>query len=82
MGNIETEKVLNFFNLSAEKIDRSCLSDLRVSAGEYDQQALSALIETGLVEYDTRTGIAFQQPDEWDVMLSPKAINLLTNSLY
>lgn len=75
--SIGAEKVLNFFNLSAESLGSTCLSALRVPAGQYDRKELNELIDSELVEFDTRTGISCQQPEDWDVLLSDRGIELL-----
>ncbi len=53
------------------------LEDLRAPAGTFDQTTAQGLALEGLVEYDTRTGIAFQTSEDWDLLLTEQGRRVL-----
>jgi hypothetical protein len=50
------------------------LEELRAPAGSFRQEAASELLEQGLVRYVTETGIAFQGPEDWDIVLTDQGM--------
>ena len=63
----DLQRVMQLFRIS-QLPDR--LEELRAPAGSFRQEAASELLEKGLVRYETETGIAFQGPEDWDIVLT------------
>lgn len=53
------------------------LEGLRMPAGSFDPATAQDLALEGLVEFDTRTGIAFQTWEEWDLVLTNQGSSIL-----
>ena len=57
--------------------DTSSLADLRIPTGSFRISDAQELIDRGLAQYRTETGIAFQVRDDWDLIPTEKGRNLL-----
>lgn len=57
--------------------DASSLAELRMPAGSFPISDAQELIDRGLAQYQTETGIAFQVRDDWDLIPTEKGRNLL-----
>lgn len=57
--------------------DTSSLADLRIPAGSFQISDAQELIDRGLAQYRTETGIAFQVREDWDLVPTEKGRTLL-----
>ena len=53
------------------------LEDLTLPAGFSRGPAPRELLDAGFVRYRTETGIAFQEPDDWDIVLTVRGMRVL-----
>lgn len=53
------------------------VSELRAPARSFTLSAIEPLVEKGLIEFDTRTGIAFQTHADWDVIPTEAGLQIL-----
>ncbi len=58
--------------------DTSPLAELRIPAGSFEVCDAQELVDRGLAQYRTETGIAFQVREEWDLVPTEKGRELLT----
>lgn len=58
----------------------SDLSGLRAPAGSFAVADVAPLIDRGMVEFDTRTGIACQGVNDWALQLTPTGMETLRAS--
>lgn len=57
--------------------DTSSLAELRMPAGSFEISHAQELVDRGLAQYRTETGIAFQVREEWDLVPTEKGRELL-----
>jgi hypothetical protein len=57
--------------------DASSLAELRMPAGSFEISDAQELVDRGLAQYRTETGIAFQVREEWDLVPTEKGRELL-----
>lgn len=57
--------------------DTSPLAELRMPPGSFQISDAQELIDRGLAQYRTETGIAFQVREEWDLVPTEKGRELL-----
>ena len=74
------KRLLEFFGRGSDSAEECDFSSLRLPAGTFCRQAFSDLNDLELVEFDTRTGIACQGPDEWDVVPTIQGWQKLQNA--
>lgn len=70
----DRERVMRLFGV-AQLPDH--LEELRVPAGDGRSEIPRDLLDGDLVRYRTETGIAFQEPDDWDIVLTERGMRLL-----
>lgn len=58
----------------------SDLNGLRAPAGSFAVSDVAPLIDKGMVEFDTRTGISCQGIDDWALQLTPTGMETLRAS--
>ena len=56
------------------------LSELRAPAGSFVVTDITPLVDEGMVEFETRTGISCQGVDDWALRLTTKGIESLRDS--
>jgi hypothetical protein len=71
------KRLLELFSL---KETPESLEGLRAPSGSFRPETAEDLAKAGLIEFDTRTGIAFQTWHDWDIILTELGKETLKNS--
>lgn len=70
----DRERVMTLFGVAQLP---ECLEELVAPARVVRENAPRELLDTGLVRYRTETGIAFQGPEDWDIVLTERGMRML-----
>ena len=70
----DRERVMTLFGVAQLP---ECLEELVAPARVVRENAPRELLDAGLVRYRTETGIAFQGPEDWDIVLTERGMRML-----